>query len=179
MYIKEYKILKFSDSFMNYYPIDSNIERPLSYIYLFFHDAYSYIRRFEKTAHYMAALEEIEQDEGEYEYNQTSISPDKKNNLIYIHEPRYDYSRQAATPKLEHFMNYVSSLYLCKNKLIPSIFMTKDNFIHLLLTWEKTWENKSPFALLYLDEKNWYDVLPFDSQEAMEEFIATHTQQEK
>jgi hypothetical protein len=56
--------------------------------------------------------------------------------------------------------------------------MTKDNIIHLLTIWEKIITQKSNFVLLYLDDKDWYDVLPFDTEEAMEKFLADHTQEE-
>jgi hypothetical protein len=48
--------------------------------------------------------------------------------------------------------------------------------MHILLSWDKIWKDRSiQFILLYQDNKNWYDVLPFESQEAMEIFVADHT----
>ena len=31
-------------------------------------------------------------------------------------------------------------------------------------------------ALLYQNELDWYDVLPFDSEQAMKQFVTDHTQ---
>lgn len=44
-----------------------------------------------------------------------------------------------------------------------------------MVVWNKIIEQAPPFALLYKDEKDWYDALPFESTELMEEFIAQHT----
>jgi len=66
-------------------------------------------------------------------------------------------------------------IQLCHEKSLDYNIMTKDNFIYLLTQWNKIVDQLLPFALLYIDENNWYDVLPFDTQEAMEQFVADHT----
>jgi hypothetical protein len=55
------------------------------------------------------------------------------------------------------------------------LILTKKNFIHLVLAWQAASNNQSPFLLLYQDEHNWYGIVPFDSQKAMEEFIISNT----
>jgi hypothetical protein len=72
----------------------------------------------------------------------------------------------------------MTPLQLCQNKISKNAILSKDNFISLLTKWSDFYDVKKSFVLLYLDDKDWYDVLPFDSQETMEKFVADHTQEE-
>jgi len=53
--------------------------------------------------------------------------------------------------------------------------MIKDNFYYLILTWNKILDQLPPFVLLYQDDQDWYEILSFDSKEAMEKFVTDHT----
>ncbi len=106
------------------------------------------------------------------------ISSNQQNNLIYIYESYYTYHDKPTTPKIDKLLEEENFIELCKIGFLDYVTLTKDNFIQLLLVWNKILEQLPPFALLYLDDKNWYNVLPFDTQQAMEIFIATHTEQE-
>ena len=75
--------------------------------------------------------------------------------------------------------NNMNTLQLCQNNVIDYAVLTKDNFIHLLTKWGNLFKAKEPFVLLYLDDKGWYDVLPFDSLESMNKFAADHTIKEQ
>lgn len=61
--------------------------------------------------------------------------------------------------------------------MIDYIILSQENFNKIIINWDKCWESKdvNPFILLYQDDKDWFDILPFESQEAMEKFVADHT----
>ena len=40
---------------------------------------------------------------------------------------------------------------------------------------EKAVDQKIPFILLYEDENDWYDLLPFNTKESMKQFVTDHT----
>ena len=83
------------------------------------------------------------------------------------------------TEEIENLLDEENFIELCEIGFLDYVVMTKDNFYHLLLVWDKVLDQAPPFALLYEDDKNWFDVLPFDSKEAMETFVADHTQPEE
>ena len=111
-------------------------------------------------------------------FEMVDISIDNNNDLVYFSESYHTYNSKPMTPEIEELLEEDNLIKLCKMGFLGYIVMTKENFIHLLLIWAKTLNQLSPFALLYKDESNWFDVLPFDSQEAMEKFVADHTKQE-
>ena len=99
------------------------------------------------------------------------VTLDSKNNLIYISDADGDDYR-IRTKNLTQDM----VLEFCKNKSLESNVITKDNFIHLISSWIEILEQKPLFILLYQDDKDWYDVLPFESQIVMEQFVIDHAQ---
>ncbi|MBV8661348.1 MAG: hypothetical protein JO129_04355 [Candidatus Dependentiae bacterium] len=100
---------------------------------------------------------------GLYQYFAVIINDE--NDLIYITDLHYyDYS-------LTKNMSASTIIKLCNENSLGCNIMTENNFIHLLLAWNNIRNQLSPFALLYLDDKDWYDVLPFQTQEEMEQFI--------
>ena len=107
-----------------------------------------------------------------------NIDIDNINNLVYLSESWYDYKDKPTTPEINELLEKENFIELCKIGFLDHITMTKDNFTHVLLTWDKIYQSKKsiPFILLYQDDKDWYDVKPFDTQEAMEQFVADHTQ---
>ena len=94
----------------------------------------------------------------------------KLKNMIYISDlHHYDYS------KMEN-MSASMIIQLCHNNSLSYNTMTKENFIHLMSLWNNLINKLTPLILLYQDDKDWFDVKPFDTQEAMEQFVADHTQ---
>ena len=105
-----------------------------------------------------------------------NVDIDNINNLVYLSESWHDYKNKTTTQKIDQLLEEENFIELCKIGFLDHITMTKDNFIHILFTWDKLLDQQSPFALLYQDDKDWFDVKPFDTQEAMEQFVADHTQ---
>jgi len=108
-----------------------------------------------------------------------NINIDQNDNKIYISESYYTYDQKPRTPEIEKLFNQSNFLELCKIGFLDYVTMTKDNFFHLLLIWDRFLDQSPPFVLLYEDDKNWFDILPFDSKKAMEKFVADHTELEE
>ena len=109
------------------------------------------------------------------EFEEVNIDIDNINNLVYLSESWYDYKNKPTTKKIDELLEEENFIELCKIGFLDHITMTKDNFTHILLTWDKLLDQQSPFALLYQDDKDWFDVKPFETQEAMEQFVADYT----
>lgn len=108
----------------------------------------------------------------------SEIHIDNQNNLVYITEGYHTYTLKPIPSEIEKLLEEGSFIQLCKMGFLDYIAMTKDNFMHLLSTWDKILSQLPPFALLYLGDNNWYDMRPFESQEAMEQFVTDHTKPE-
>ena len=104
------------------------------------------------------------------------INIDHKRKLTYLSESWHNYKDKPTTPEIEKLLEEGNFIKLCEAGFLDHITMKKDNFIHILFAWDKILDQQSPFALLYQDDKDWFDVKPFDTQEAMEQFVADHTQ---
>ncbi len=102
---------------------------------------------------FIQSLNNFHPDGQAFEFVEMDVDCEKK--LIYLSEPNNE------------------QIFNTKKHLT----ITQEIFIQIILLWIQCWQKKSHFALLYLDDKNWYNVLPSDTQQAMEEFIATHTKQ--
>ena len=171
MHIQECKQLKFRSQ--NFYPLNSQQENPISFLYLFFHDAYPYIQR-EGVCEYIKNLDD--KKEALIDYNMVNVIINNNKNLIYLSEGYYLYKNKIITPEIDLLLEQENFVQLCQIGFLEYACMKKENFIHLIVSWDKIWNQKEiEFILLYLDDQNWYDVLPFDSQEAMENFVADHT----
>ncbi len=103
-----------------------------------------------------------------------NVDIDHENDLVYINESYDPHDPKFDTPEINALIEADNFIALCKMGLVDYTIMTKDNFIHLLFAWDKIVDTLPPFALLYQDDQGWYDVLPFDTQETMEKFIADH-----
>ena len=171
MYIKKYEQFKFNNY---YYPFNS-ISSNINYLTRFLREGFPRMYN-SGIKNYMEKLETIYKDGMSFESVTLNIDIEKK--IIYLSEPYFEYQERATTNEIEELMDKAPTLELCHRKLINYIIITKDNFIHLLLIWEKLINQSSLFVLLYQDDKDWYDLLPFDSKEAMEKFIADHTNPE-
>ena len=169
MYIKKYNSykLKYDKSFF----INIRIEHD-DYLYpisSLLHEIYPFKQA--SWYEYLTQQDEIFSRVGIFE--DVEVSFDLENNLIYLSDA-YDDDYRSRTKTLTQEM----IIEFCKNRTLEYITITKDNFIHLVSSWVKILEYEPNFALLYLDDKGCYDVLPFETQEAMEQFVADHTQQE-
>ena len=168
MYIEKYNLykLKYNKSYF----IDLRIEND-DYLYpisSLLHEIYPHNKALwyenfiqqEKTFSRVGIFEDIE------------VTFDLENNLVYLSDA-YDDDYRC------RMKNVTTSMIIefCLEGTLNYIIIPKDNFIHLISSWAKLLEHEPYFALLYQDDNNWYNVLPFDSQEAMEKFIAEHTEQ--
>ena len=170
MYIKQYK--KFKYQFNNYSLLNIKREYPISYVAIFFYDAFSHIYGY-NTHKFIQKLKSLDQNGMSSEMIELTL--DNKNNLAYISE-LFEESAQEITPEIDQLLETESTIELCHRNIVGHTVMTKENLFHLLLKWTELVDKKAPYILIYQDEKNWYDSLPFDTQEAMEEFVADHTQ---
>ena len=168
MLIKEFIKIEIDNN--RYYPVYSKNIQNVTYVAIFLHDGFPYI--------YRSGIKEFikKNKEGMF-FEMIELSIDDENNLVYISEP-YENSTKEITPEINQLLKTESTIKLCRMNFLGHTVMKKDNFLNLLFSLENIVDAKSPFALLYLDENDWYDVLPFDTQEAMEQFVADHTKQE-
>ncbi len=175
MNIKEYRSFEYKMN--NYFILNSTgyYESHISYVGTFLHDSSGRVYR---KGGPLPFLDSLHAPNGEcgMGFDMIDLNVDTKNNLIYLGEIFDAYEANMTEEEFNIKYNNMNALQLCQNNIVDCAVMTKDNFVHLLNTWKEIWQNQSPFALIYLDDKNWYDVLPFDSQEAMEEFVAAHTE---
>lgn len=171
MHIKQYKKLKFSDSFMNYYPIIPFFEKnAIYYIYFFFDEFYEYI----KKNGVLKFLEEINKNkEDEYVYETISLSIDWNNKLLYLHETQFDYCKNAKNSELKKILDELTPLQACQQNLIKHAVLTQENFNKIIIDWNNNWESskENPFLLLYQNDKDCFDLMSFKSQELMKKFI--------
>ncbi len=156
-------------------------------------DRYSVYKKFDIDLHFLSIfltdvvyydfrmkIQELIQDLDTFHsdgqgFDFVELDVDHKNNMIYLSEPYSDYMKKIPDPKFYEFYSTTLSVILCQNNLIEHLVITKNNFVHVLSLWTECWEHRKAFALLYQDDQGWYDVLPFDTQETMEQFIADHT----
>ena len=99
------------------------------------------------------------------------VTLEQKNNLIYIsdaYEDDYRIRMKDITTE--------TTLQFCHNGKLDYSVMTYDNFIALISSWTNLIEHEPSFALFYQDDKNWYDIQSFETEEAMEQFVADHLQ---
>ena len=172
MYIIQSIIFKFDTK--KYYNFNSQKQEKINYIALFMFDVFPNLQSLGIT-NFIHELNSFEPDGIEFEL--VGLDVDQETDLIYISETYNDYKKRAIqNSELNNLMNKVRHLELCKKELIKYAVMTKENFIHLLLKWEQLITSSPLYILLYLDEKDWYETLSFDSQDAIEQFITQHIQ---
>jgi len=167
MYIKQWKKYDFEVIVKKFYPMNSKFQDNFSFLSMFLVSDFGYIRQnFEQEIKYYFI------DNEGTGFPTTEVSVDNVNNLVYIgvmpdscdYEDE-DYPFISGKTPLEHF----------QEGLLESVHLTKDNFFNILRTWNKYLEEKPPFLLLYQDENNWFDILPFQSKEEMDQFVENHT----
>jgi len=177
MLIKQHIKFEFKLQFNVYYSFgNSYYQNPITHVQFFLNDCYGYVRRAGSPIQY---FESLENKYGEWGggLNGLDLSVDIEKKLVYISELFFGYNYEDIMTEDEFDIkcDEMGYLELYRNNIIESAVMTIENFIHLLTVWGKLLDTMSPFVLLYLDDKDWYDLLAFDSQEAMEEFVADHT----
>lgn len=175
MYLMQNKQFKLEN--IKYFPIrylDFPLDFSISYVALLFFDAFPHIRLF-GTQEYVEKFRNKIRSGMSSEMIECTI--DYEHELVYIHEPLDSFGREK-TSKTKRLIELDASIELCHRGFIGYTCITQENFYHLLLTWQKLIDKRSLYILIYLDDENWYDVLPFETQEAMEKFIVDHTQQE-
>ena len=178
MHIKQYEKFEFKSQFNIYSNFgNSHFQNPISHVQFFLNDCYGYVRRAGGPIKFFANLQAPNGEWG-MGFNELDLSVDIKKNLVYISELFFASNYQDIMTEEEFNIksDEMSSLELYQSNILDSAVMSKDNFIHLLFAWDKILNQTPCFVLLYLDDKDWYDVLPFETQESMEKFIADHTE---
>lgn len=170
MHIKEFIKCEFDTN--GYYPTYSNNMQSITYIAIFFYDGFPHIYR-NKTTDFIAKLKTTYKDGMSSEMIELTL--DNKNDLAYISE-LFEESAQEITPEINQLLETESTIELCRRNIVGHAVMTKENLFHLLLKWTELVDKKAPYILIFLNDKDWYDSLPFDTQEDMEQFVADHTQ---
>ena len=118
----------------------------------------------------------IKKNQEGIEFEEVNIDIDNINNVVFFSESWHHYKKKQTTTKIDELLEEENFIELCKIGFLDHITMTKGNFIHILFAWDKLLDQQPPFALLYQDDKDWFDVKPFDTQKAMEQFVTDHTQ---
>ena len=126
------------------------------------------------VAHFIKAIKEDDFKDG-ISFELVQVFLDYKSTYIYLCESFYTYNDKIQTLEIEQLLDQNNFIQLCKIGFLDYLVIKKENFIRLLLAWNRIRDRLFPFALLYQDENDWYDVIPFDSKEAMEEFVQEHT----
>jgi len=173
MNVKQY--IKFEFNNDDYYSINKGFQSNISYIVLFFHNAYRYAQRdgIEKFINDLYTPDAYGDREKMFEM--ITVSVDNEADLVYIHEDCLDFIETIKSKELIDFYEELSDLDLCRNNIIGRAVMIKDNFIYLLTTWDQLWDQKPPFILLYQNDKDWYELLPCQSEEEMDKFVTDHS----
>jgi len=176
MKIQQYKRFKLD---LHRYGLATNsyYQNPLFYVGDFLQTFYGYVNRAGGPMNFFESLQDSRGVWG-MTFESVDLNVDIENNLIYLSEVFGPYEADLKDEEFNIKYDNMNTLQLCQNNIIDYAVMTKDNFIYLLTLWGDLYKAKEPFVLLYLDDKGWYDVLPFDSLEVMNKFAAEHTVQE-
>lgn len=153
---------------------NSHYQNPISYVEYFLHYCSGYARRAGGPIPFLNSLRDPNGQDG-MTYEMVDLNIDNQNDLVYLGEVFGPYEENMTDEEFNIKYNNMNALQLCQNNITDCAFMTKDNFINLLTKWSHFYDTKEPFVLLYLDDKNWYDVLTFDTKEVMAKFVADHT----
>lgn len=174
MQIKQTAQLEFDINFNRFFPAKRPINKPISFVYLFFLNGSARIYR-SGVENFIEELKTVYREGMNFEMIELSL--DYENKLAYINEP-FDNSKKEITPEIDALIESQATVELCRRDFMGYAVMTQDNLFHLLRAWNEILHKNSLFALIYLDDKDWYDVLPFETQETMEKFVANHTEEE-
>lgn len=171
MLIKKYDMYKFAIYYESYATHSKSIEN--YYLKALLLDYFGSIRLHSVTKF----IEIINSDpEGNFIFDFVEINLDEQTGLIYLHEATSPYNNKKITPEIDNLLEKEGYIQACKMGFLDYTVIAKNNFFHIILTWNKILDELPPFALLYLNDQDWYDIKPFDCQEKMGQFITEHTQ---
>jgi len=177
MKIQQYKLFQFKTQFNRYGNVaHSYYQNPISYVESFLYDVYGYVYRAGGPKEFLDHFIIRENGSMIGGFNTIEFNLDTVNNIIYVGEIFDAGDLHMTDAEFNDKFGNMTSLQLCQNKIIDGAIISRNNFIKLLTTWGQLVQKKSAYILLYFDDQNWYDALPFDSKEAMENFIADHAQ---
>lgn len=166
MYIKYQKQLSYKAG--SFYPVHPLEEYPISWVYLFLHESYRFIQN-KGVKNFIKNVYRIDKNEFEYESIHLLVDNSDKKAYIYVFNDSEFYNNYNLEMLIELF----------KKDYKKAVIISQNNFEHLIIMWDKIWHLKFvKFILLYQDDQSWFDVKPFETQEAMEEFVAQHTQRQ-
>lgn len=173
MKIKQCAQLKFSFGYFSpaKHPYITSVNSSIYYVYAFFMSGIGYVLR----QGIMEYIQDMNETGDNFIYNMVTVSFDNKHNLVYLSDELRNYEKQINTPELNQLADDGKIVELCRRGIVDHAVLTQENFLHLVLTWEKINGQDTPYLLIYQDENDWYDSVGFDSLEAMEKFIADHT----
>ena len=172
MKIKQNDMLELNQN--HYYSLYHVFQHDISFISSFLNNAFDYIDKDEiiKLINSLSATG--------CHFNHIGISKDNEKNLIYINEEMIVSSDLPFTQEEETlnnlFLNH-TRLELCQKNLIECSFLSQDNCMSLVVKYDALYTQKVPYILLYQDDNNWYDFLPFETEEAMNQFATDHMKQ--
>ena len=109
-------------------------------------------------------------------FYETRVIHDKINSLIYI-----GFTPDPDSDDDQEYYNYpgeITILEAYQKGILESLHLATENFFYILRTWDRYRKEKPSFLLLYQDDKNWFDLKPFETQELMQEFIAQYIKPE-
>ena len=170
MYIKQANLFEFSSSFNNFYYFENSLisNVNIGYVSIFLNSDFWSIKKDLEND-----IQRIFINGKGIAFQTTAVVIDSNKQFIYIGVlPDYcDEDEEGFKPMVED----KSVLEHFQENLLDNVRLTKDNFFYILRTWKKYLEEKPSFLLLYQNENDWFDILPFQSKEEMDQFIKEHT----
>jgi hypothetical protein len=96
---------------------------------------------------------------------------DKPSQMVYMAQ-FFDKDYQHTSPGITSEM----IIDICKQGEADFDILSFDNFTYLFERWVQFLENDPTFILLYQDHRDWYDLIHFETEETMRQFVADHLQ---
>ena len=165
MYIQYYDKFEFDRDASKFYSYTKKFIPHLGYLSYFLVSNFGYIKN--NLEFNISKLNTVER----MGWNDDEIAIDQKNGFVYLGVVPDFCCDEEYDDIYEEKMKDKSFLQLYQENLLDHMTIPKDNFFHILRIWKKYLEEKPSFVLLYQDENNWFDVLPFNSKEEMEQFV--------
>ncbi|AXK61034.1 hypothetical protein [Candidatus Chromulinivorax destructor] len=174
MIIKDSTQLRYSVGFHVFFTIKPEIQTSICLVNIFFRENLRYLKDEDELNFKQNIKKLLEHGMG---FENIYVSVDQVHHLVYLSEYENDFYR-SISDEIEALLEEQNFIELCKIGFLDHVVLTKDNLHDVILIWDKALKEQSPFLLLYLDDKSWYNVLPFETEEAMQKFVADHTQHE-
>jgi len=176
MHIQQFGQFKYSADFKNFYYEGKEFGPGIGFLSMFFHNDFRTIRK------------NLENDMQEFfvksqsiTFYETTVMNDAENNLIYIGvEPNFEEENSEIydafiADKSEKEIADIQPLEFFKHNIWENMHLSRDNFFDLLRSWNNFLTEKTPCVLLYQDDTNKFNVMPFQSGKEMGTFIISHT----